>query len=196
MDHDNFDEHECLRRITQGDDAAASELLHHFYPFVLKLVRAHLPRRTGEDDLVQMIFIKIFQKLDQYRARVPLEHWMSRIAVNTCLNALRAERIRPELRLADFDPDVAGAIEKIATTEVDAATNNDVDVAKKLVADLVAQLSSEDRLVVSLLHLEEKSVDEIRALTGWSRAAIKVRAFRARTKMKKMLEQLEALTAA
>jgi RNA polymerase sigma-70 factor, ECF subfamily len=193
MQHDNFDEEDCLRRIEQGYEVAARELLHHFHPFVLKLVRAHLPRRISEEDLVQMIFIKVFHKLNQYRGRMPLAHWISRIAVNTCLSALRAEKIRPEWRLGDFSEEIAAGIEKLAVTEVDSATNDDFDLAKKLVTELIAQLSPGDRLVITLLHLEEKSVEEIHALTGWSRSAIKVRAFRARAKMKKMLNQRATL---
>jgi RNA polymerase sigma-70 factor (ECF subfamily) len=196
MQHDNFDEKDSVRRIEQGDEVAARELLHHFHPFVLKLVRAHLPRRISEEDLVQMIFIKIFRKLNQYTGRMPLEHWISRIAVNTCLNTLKAEKIRPEWRLGDFSEDIAAGIEKLAATEVDTATNDDFDLARKLVTELIAQLSPEDRLVITLLHLEEKSVEEIHALTGWSRSGIKVRAFRARAKMKKMLTQGEILAVA
>src|SRR6266403_960435 len=196
MQYDNFDERDCLRRIEQGDEIAARELLHHFYQFVLKLVRAHLPRQISEEDLVQMIFIKVFHKLDQYAGRMPLEHWISRIAVNTCLNALKAEKIRPEWRLGDFSEEIAAGIEKLAATEVDTATNDDFDLAKKLVTELIAQLSPEDRLVITLLHLEEKSVEEIHALTGWSRSAIKVRAFRARARMKKMLNEREMLVVA
>ncbi len=145
MQYDNFDEQDCLRRIDQGDEVAARELLHHFYQFVLKLVRAHLPRRISEEDLVQMIFIKVFHKLDQYAGRMPLEHWISRIAVNTCLNALKAEKIRPEWRLGDFTEQIAAGIEKLAATEIDTASNDDVTTAKKLVAALIAQLSPEDR---------------------------------------------------
>jgi RNA polymerase sigma-70 factor, ECF subfamily len=196
MQHDNFDEQDSLRRIEQGDEVAARELLRHFHPFVLKLVRAHLPRRISEEDLVQMIFIKIFHKINQYTGRTPLEHWISRIAVNTCLNALKAEKIRPEWRLAAFSEEIAAGIEKLAATEIDTATNDDFDLAKKLVTQLIAQLSPEDRLVVTLLHLEEKSVEEIHALTGWNRSAIKVRAFRARAKMKKMFNEQEMLAVA
>jgi RNA polymerase sigma-70 factor (ECF subfamily) len=196
MQHDSFDEEDSLRRIEQGDEVAARKLLHHFHPFVLKLVRAHLPRRISEEDLVQMIFIKVFHKLNQYTGRMPLEHWISRIAVNTCLNALKAEKIRPEWRLGDFSEEIAAGIEKLAATEVDTATNDDFDLARKLVTELIAQLSPEDRLVITLLHLEEKSVEEIHALTGWSRSGIKVRAFRARAKMKKMLTPREILAVA
>jgi RNA polymerase sigma-70 factor (ECF subfamily) len=109
---------------------------------------------------------------------------------------LKAEKIRPEWRLGDFNEEIAAAIEKLAATEIDVATNDDVALAKKLVAQLLTQLSVEDRLVVTLLHLEERSVDEIQALTGWNRSVIKVRAFRARAKMKKMLYQSEMLAVA
>src|SRR2546430_12779474 len=193
MQHDNFDEEDSLHRIEQGDEVAARELLRHFHPFVLKLVRAHLPRRVSEEDLVQMIFIKVFHKLNQYTGRMPLGHWISRVAVNTCLNALKAEKIRPEWRLGDFSEEIATQIEELASTEVDTATHDDAKLAKQPVTDLIAQLSPEDRLIITLLHLEEKSVEEIHALTGWSRSATKVRAFRARAKMKKMLNERETL---
>ncbi|MEY2438684.1 MAG: hypothetical protein QOI34_69 [Verrucomicrobiota bacterium] len=196
MEHDSFDEKDSLRRIDRGDEIAARELLRHFHPFVLKLVRAHLPRRISEEDLVQMIFIKVFHKLSQYSGRMPLQHWISRIAVNTCLNSLKAEKIRPEWRLGDFSEEIAAGIEKLAATEVDTATTDDCDLARKLVNGLIAQLSPEDRLVITLLHLEEKSVEEIHALTGWSRSVIKVRAFRARGKMKEILHQRETLAVA
>src|ERR1700680_3653261 len=160
MQHDTFDEQGSLRRIEQGDEVAARELLRHFHPFLLKLVRAHLPRRISEEDLVQMIFIKIFHKLNQYSGRLPLQHWISRIAVNTCLNALKAEKIRPEWRLGDFSEEIAAGIEKLAATTVETATTDDCDHARKLVAELIAQLSPEDRLVITLLHLEEESVEE------------------------------------
>ena len=58
---------------------------------------------------------------------------------------------------------------------------------------MLAQLSPADRLLVTLLHLEERSIEDIHQLTGWSRPAIKVRAFRARNRMKKMLTKSEAL---
>jgi RNA polymerase sigma-70 factor (ECF subfamily) len=192
MPDESFDEQSCRRRIADGDENAARELLRHYHSFVLRLVRSHLPRRMSEEDLTQMIFIKIFQNLDRYAGKVPLQHWISRIAVNTCLNELRAEKRRPEWRLSDFDQESSAAIERLAWTEVDLATADDERVAQELLHRLLAQLSPADRLLVTLLHLEERSVQEVHLLTGWSRAAIKVRAFRARAKMKKMLGKTDA----
>src|SRR5256885_9339643 len=148
MQHDNFDEEDSLHRIEQGDEVAARELLRQFHPFVLKLGRAHLPRRISEEDLVQMIFIKVFHKLNQYTGRMPLEHWISRIAVNTCLNALKAERIRPEWRLGDFSEEIAAGIEKLAATEVGTSTPDEFDLATKLVTRRIDPMSPADRLGV------------------------------------------------
>ena len=55
---------------------------------------------------------------------------------------------------------------------------------------LLARLGPEDRLVIHWLHLENRSVEEVRALTGWSAALVKIRAFRARAKMRKHLHHL------
>src|SRR2546421_11837308 len=144
MQHDNFDEEDSLHRIEQGDEVAARELLRHFHPFVLKLVRAHLPRRVSEEDLVQMIFIKVFHKLNQYTGRMPLEHWISRVAVNTCLNALKAEKIRPEWRLGDFSEENAPGIEKLPAPVVEKGTTYDFDLAQKMVTRPIAPISPPD----------------------------------------------------
>ena len=193
MPDENFDEQDHLRRIAQGDETAARSLLRHFHPFVLKLVRAHLPRRVSEEDLTQMVFIKIFQNLDRYRGQVPLAHWISRVTVNNCLNELRAEKRRPEWRLADFDEETSATIEKIARTESDLASRDDEREAKALLDRMLKRLPADDRLLITLPHLEERSVEEIHALTGWSHASVRVRAFRARARMKKMIPQLSRL---
>src|ERR1041384_4693194 len=95
---DDFDAAALVAAARRQDETAARELVRRLYPLVLKLVRSHRPRRTSEEDLCQMIFIKIFQKLSQFSGKVPLEHWVSRIAVNTCLSQIESERVRPELR--------------------------------------------------------------------------------------------------
>lgn len=194
MANEGFDEQACLRQIAAGDEVAARNLLYHFHSFVLKLVRSHLPRRMSEEDLTQMIFIKIFRNLDRYAGKVPLEHWISRIAINTCLNELRAEKRRPEWRLSDFDPERSAAIERLNRIEPDLASADDEQAARQLLKTLMSQLAPDDRLLITLLHLEERSVEEIHQLTGWSRAKVKVRAFRAREKMKKMLNKQTSLS--
>jgi RNA polymerase sigma-70 factor, ECF subfamily len=171
------------------NDQAARELVRHLYPFVVKLVRAHRPRRVAEEDLCQMIFIKIFQKLGQYSGAVPLEHWVSRIAVNTCLNQIAAEKARPEVRRADLSQEQEAVLDRVASSSDEIAPGQEL-AARDLVAHLLEALKPAERLVIDLMYLEQKSVQEIRTLTGWSAPLIKVRAFRARQKLKEQLAQL------
>jgi RNA polymerase sigma-70 factor (ECF subfamily) len=104
---------DLVERARQQDEAAARELVQRLYPLVLRMVRSHRPQRAAEEDLCQMIFIKFFQKLDQFSGTVPLEHWVSRIAINTCINQIRAEKARPELRHADLSEEQAAVIETL-----------------------------------------------------------------------------------
>ena len=178
-----------VRSVQQGDEAAARALFNHLFPLVIKIVRAHLPRRTSEEDLVQTVFMKLFAKLDQFSGRVPLEHWVSRIAVNTCLNQISTERVRPELRWADLSEAEERVLQSLASTTDDLEPSHNL-ASRELVDKLLERLSPADRLVITLMHLEGRTVEEVRQITGWNASLIKVRAFRARRKMKKHLETL------
>jgi RNA polymerase sigma factor (sigma-70 family) len=179
-----------LARVRAGDQAAARMLVDHLYPQVIRIVRARRPRRIAEEDLAQDIFLKMFSRLDQYQGQVPLAHWVSRIAVTTCIDALRAQQRRPELRWADLSETEADTLDAVLTRE-DATDTADALAAHELVHKLLDQLSGPDRLVLQMLDLEQKTLLEIRELTGWSISLIKVRAFRARRKLQKLFQQLK-----
>jgi RNA polymerase sigma-70 factor (ECF subfamily) len=173
------------------DDDAARELVRALYPLVARLVRAHRPARSAEEDLCQMIFIKIMQKLSQFSGKVPLEHWVSRIAINTCINQIKAEKARPELREADLSEEQAAVVRNMAATSDELAPDQRF-VSRELVEHLMMALKPAERLVIDLLYLQQRSVAEIQKITGWSSALVKVRAFRARQKMKKQMSIISA----
>jgi len=184
-----LDVRECVARVRQGDEAAARELLAHLHPLVLKLVRAHLPRRTSEEDMVQAVFVKVFTRLGQYAGAVPLEHWVSRIAINTCIHQISKERVRPEIRYADLSEEEEQVVQTLASSAEDLAPSQSI-ASHELVTKLLEMLSPADRLVITMMHLEGHSVEEVRQRTGWNKSVIKVRAFRARRKLRKHLDQL------
>src|ERR1700745_2786428 len=128
----------------QHDDEAARALVRKLYPLVAKIVRSHRPRRTAEEDLCQMIFIKVFQRLTQFSGKVPLEHWVSRIAVNTCLNQIESERVRPELRHADLTVEEQAVIENLASSN-DALAPDQQFASRQLVEHLLATLKPVER---------------------------------------------------
>ena len=188
---DDSDAGALVNAALQNDDEAARELVRRLFPLVARIVHAHRPRRTAEEDICQMIFIKVFQKLSQFSGNVPLEHWVSRVAVNTCLNQIESERVRPEVRQADLSVEEQAVIENL-TSSTNELPPDQRFASRQLVEHLLATLKPVERLAIDLLYLQGRSVEEIRKITGWSAALVKVRAFRARQKMKQQLVKISA----
>ena len=193
MGNEPFDMVTCLEQVRQRDERAARELVEQLYPLVIKIVRSHRPRRMAEEDLAQDVFLKMFANLEQYAGQVPFPHWVSRIAVTTCIDKLRYHQRRPEIRWADLNEHEAQTLDAVITKADPFDTDLAID-ARIIVDKLLDSLNPDDRLVITLLDLEQKSVAEIEEITGWKTSAVKVRAHRARKKMKHFLEALEQST--
>jgi RNA polymerase sigma-70 factor (ECF subfamily) len=189
MPENQLDMASLLDRVRAGDADASRDLVTFLYPLVIKIVRAHLPRSLSEEDLAQEVFMKIFTHIEQYRGAVPFEHWVSRITFTTCINHLRVQKRRSELCWTDLSETEAAVLEGAMSAEFEANRLQAV-AARELVNKLLDCLNSEDRLVITLLDLEQRSVAEISQITGWNRPLIKVRAFRARRKLRKYLNKL------
>ncbi|HEY0256677.1 MAG TPA: RNA polymerase sigma factor [Candidatus Methylacidiphilales bacterium] len=180
----------CLQRWHNGDEAAAEELIRHLYPVISRIVRTHLPRRDDEKDLVQEILMKTFSKLHQFKGDAPLSHWVSRLALTTCLDRLRAQKIRPEVRQADLTPEDTEVFEAAWLTG-SSPDAGDAIAARDLVDKILASLSPEDRSLILMVDLEGRSLQEISELTGWSISKIKMRLFRVRPQLRQLINRLE-----
>lgn len=182
-----------LEKVMEGDESASRAFMEELYPTVIRIVRSHLPIRQSEEDLSQEIFVRIFTRLDRYQPRsgIPITHWVSRVAMTTCLDALRSERRRPELRWADMSEDQAFWLEYLASQEKETTPETETDT-RELVELLLSQLTPSDRMILNMLYLQDKSVNEISELTGWSVPGVKVRAFRARNRLRKVAVKLQS----
>ncbi|HVM60589.1 MAG TPA: RNA polymerase sigma factor [Verrucomicrobiae bacterium] len=158
-----------------GDDGAFATLVARHRRKVFGIA-ARFARNDAElQDICQDIFVKAYQKLKSFRGEAPFEHWVSRIAVRSCYDFLRATRHDRENIPLDG-------------IELGTQPSDNVQHASELLHWAMAKLSNDERLVITLLELEERSVRETAELTGWSESNVKVRAFRARQALKKILE--------
>ncbi len=187
----NFDVADCIARIRLCDQDAARALVEYLSPLVTGIVRRKLPRAAAEEDLVQEIFSKVFEKLDQYKGEVPLHHWVSRIAVNHCLNAIRSQRARPEWRMADLPEEQEAALAPRSIV-LEQTHPGYALASRESVEQILGPLSPEDALLIRMLDIEEFSIAEVQEATGWSAAYIRVRACRARQKLNKRFAHLKA----
>lgn len=156
---------------TRGGDRAAFEaLVKRYERRVFRLAGRFFRRPEEVEDVAQETFLTVWRKLDTYRARAPFEHWLTRVCLNCCYARFRKRR--PEQ-----------ALDEVAEVAVAAE-----DPGPRLDAErLLATLEPEDRFVLQLLYGEGWTVAEISRKLGWSPSKVKVRAYRARRRLKKVL---------
>ena len=179
---------ELIAAVLGGDTASFEPLLKKYQPRVFATARRYARRESEVEDIVQEVFLKAFHKLSSFRGDAPFEHWLMRLAVRTCYDFLRAHQRNREMSIADFTDEQTDWLDHFAANPADASEN--AAAARELVEKVLAQLSPAARLVITLLEIEDRSVKEVAALTGWSVPVVKIRAFRARAQMRKCLEKL------
>jgi RNA polymerase sigma-70 factor (ECF subfamily) len=179
---------ELIAAVLAGDTASFEPLLKKYQPRVFATARRYARRESEVEDIVQEVFLKAFHKLHSFRGDAPFEHWLMRLAVRTCYDFLRAHQRNRETAFADFTDQTTDWLDHFAADPANASDN--AAAARELVEAVLAQLSPSARMVITLLEIEDRSVKEVAALTGWSVPVVKIRAFRARAQMRKCLEKL------
>jgi len=179
---------ELISAVLEGDASSFEPLVTRYQPRVFATARRYARREDEVADIVQEIFIKAYQKLSTYRAEAPFEHWLMRMAVRTCYDFLRKHQRNREYNVTEISDEENDWLENVGDEGLERET--DQAAAKALVERLLEGLSPDFRIVITLLEIEEKSVKEIADLTGWSVSLVKVRAYRARKQMRKMLARI------
>jgi len=177
-------ESEWVARAARGDEDAFVHLAASYRPRIWAMASRFARSRPELEDLVQDLLVKLWRGLPGYRSDAPFEHWVMTVTVRGCYAFLRSNRRRRESetlvdpieRREDHDPGDERARSRREAWET--------------VRLLLDRLEAKDRLVITLLDLEERGVRETAALTGWSEANVKVRAHRARKKMRECLQEL------
>ena len=137
---------------------------------------------------MQEVWLKAYHKLASFRGDAPFEHWLMRLAVRTCYDFLRGHQRNREASFTDLTEPESDWLERFVTAPETATDQS--EAARQLVSRVLEQLSPPARLVITLLEIEDRSVKEIAEITGWSVPLVKVRAFRARAEMRKVLARL------
>jgi len=183
---------ELARLARGGDESAFAEIVRRYSPRVFRVAGRFFRRREQAEEAAQEVFLKAFTQLGSYEGRGSFEGWLTRIATNTCLNLIRGAKRRPELTASDLSEDEGALIENLLA---DAAIARQRSVERGLVAaDLAGRvletMSPDDRLVLMMMDGEDASVKEVSEATGWSESNVKVKAFRARRRMRAAVEKL------
>ena len=183
-----------MRLARAGDESAFAEIVRRYSPRVFRVAARFFRRREQVEEVAQEVFLKAFTQLEGFEGRGSLEGWLARIAANTCLNMLRSAKRRPELTASDLTEDEAAWLDdKLAGVAGERHRSAERAVVAADLTDRVFEtMSPEDRMVLMLIDGEDASVKDVAELTGWSESNVKVRAFRARRRMREAVERLLA----
>ena len=181
-------EADLIAAVLKGDAASFEPLIQKYSPRVFATARRYARRDSEVEDIVQEVWLKSFQKLKSFRGEAPFEHWLMRLAVRTCYDFLRGHQRNRETTFSELTEPEGDWLERFVQ-QPDSADEH-ANAARQLIERLLEQLSPPARLVITLLEIEDRSVKEIAKLTGWSVPLVKVRAFRARAEMRKILAKI------
>lgn len=182
---------EIVRRILQGDVNAFGLLLDRYKELAVKIIKKRVPPSEVED-IAQEVFVKAYQSLPGFDPESHFRKWLSTIAVRTCYDYWRKTyRIR-ELPMSALTQRHGEWLEDVILSESTASADGRTHQAeaKEVLAWALDRLSPENRMVVEMVYLEGMTEREAAELLGWSTANVKVRAFRSRRRLLKLLSGL------
>ena len=156
-----------------GDHGAFGKLVRRHQTRVFRLAGRFFQRPEDVDDVAQEVFLRAWNKLETYRGEAPFEHWLTRLCLNLCYRRLRSQK--PHTLPLEEASAVAAKRQAAPDARLDAAR-------------WLARLDAKDRFLLILLDGEGWSTAEIAARLGWSRVNVKVRAHRARKRLRRWLE--------
>jgi RNA polymerase sigma-70 factor (ECF subfamily) len=181
------DDAELVERIRKGAPDDFAEIVRRYQAWVFAILYRYERDAHRVEDLAQETFLKAWRSLEQFDTRAPFRPWLSRIAVNVALDHLRRQkRRRGEIALPELGED---ALDRLCAP--DEPGDWEPREAREILEYALRTLSPAEQVVLTLQGIEGRSVKEISALTGSSGIAVRVRALRARAKLRKALERLE-----
>jgi len=178
-----------VRQAQDGDESAFAEIVRRYSPRVFSTASRYFRQRSLVEEAAQEVFLKAFTQLGSFEGRGSLEGWLTRIATNTCLNMLRAGKRRPELTVSDLSDEEDQWLEQQLSDTKQRSVESNL-VAADLADRLLSVLSPEDQQALLMIDGEDASIKEVAEATGWSESKVKVRAFRARKKIREAMEKL------
>ena len=179
---------ELIAAVLRGDSASFEPLIVKYSPRILATARRYARRESEVEDIAQEIWSKAYHKLSGFRGEAPFEHWLMRLAVRTCFDFLRAHQRNRESTFTELSEPERDWLDRFVAAPDNA--DEHAAAARALVERVMGMLSPAARMVITLLEIEDRTVKDIAALTGWSGPLVKVRAFRARAEMRKCLQRI------
>ncbi len=161
------------------DRTFQKELYQLFYQYTLSVSLNYASSLDEAREIVNDVFLKVFNKVQNYNQEQPFKPWLNKITVYTAIDYYR-KNIKNELKTQDLEmiPEIADpsdVFDRISSEEL---------------RSLVQQLSPACRAAINLYAIEGYDHNEIAKMLNISVGTSKSNLFKARSKLKTLMLQL------
>lgn len=180
---------QLIELVLAGDETAFEQIFDRHKRLVARTAARYFQRPEQIEEIIQISFAKAFVELSKFRGEheLSLPSWLGRIAANACLDTLRSQKRKPEDLQCELSTDESDSIlDLAASTDI---SSEESLISRDLSQKLLAHLPDDDRALLHLLYVDEMSVAQIGELLGWSVSKVKIRAWRARHSLRKLLKK-------
>ena len=180
---------QLIELVLAGDETAFEQIFDRHKRTVARTAARYFQRPEQIEEIIQIAFAKAFVELSKFRGEheLSLPSWLGRIAANACLDVLRSQKRKPEDLQCELTRGEAETIlDLTASTDL---SSEETLISRDLSRKLLAHLPEDDQALLHMLYVDEMSVAQIGDLLGWSGSKVKIRAWRARHSLRKVLKK-------
>ena len=188
----HIDERELVSKVIAGNRKSFELLVRQYQNLVLHIVTPLIGINADREDICQDVFVRVYEKLNQFEFKSSLATWIGRIAYNASLSFLQKKR---NVLIADLvsksESDAEGNVESVHPEWKDTEPDPEQVLVRReeiqLVRKAIDQLPELQKTILLLFHQDEMSLEEIQQVTDIPVNTIKSHLFRARKSLKQML---------
>lgn len=180
--------------ITQvlGDDVDAFDILLRRHGDRIFKIVARRVRAEDVESVAQEVFVSAFRSLRSYEGKQPFENWLARIARRRCCDYWRHQKRRLPAEMVPLDVNQRVWLEQVSSSLSVEAFERECErkEAIEIMQAAMLQLNAEDRALIESIYFEDVPFREVAATFGWSLAKVKVRAYRVRNRLHRVVERM------
>ncbi|WP_276134324.1 RNA polymerase sigma factor [Polluticoccus soli] len=174
---------DIISLVLNGDQKPFSVLVDRYQHFVFTISMRYVENREEAEEIAQDVFMKAYRSLAGFNGKSKFSTWLYAIAHHTCLSHLRKRKTM--MVSVDAHP----AIENTLLAAEKASDKINTNSTRNLLDKAMSRLDKQDAEILTLFYQAEQSLEEIATITGQTPNNVKVRLFRARQRLKNILEQ-------
>ena len=177
---------ELIVKCKKYDKASLVHLFHQYEKYLYKICFSYTQSEQDSLDLVQEIFIKLFNNISSFNEAMPFHPWIRRIAVNACINYKRDRKSNVISLNSKINEE--SSVEDMLASDVDIEKSMEEADVRKIIQNRLKELSDQYRIIIVLRYYEDLSYEEIASILNVPIGTVKTRLYRAKAILAKSLK--------